>query len=111
METIREFAPADRYLYDFGACSVANGWAQFDTRQDASYFGNWVNPVKREWFTYAEGDTTLIRCADDAEFTTYCRETFAWYADRDGQRPGIDPGFGKTLRTEFERLGLADLLH
>jgi hypothetical protein len=111
MEQIREFCPADRYLYDFGACSIAKGWAQFDTRQDAHYFGNWVNPAKREWFTYAEGDTTLTRCATDQEFVAYVRETFAWYEEYDGNRPGIDPGFSEELRAEFERLGLADLLH
>jgi hypothetical protein len=111
MEKITEFAPADRYLYDFGACSIAKGWAQFDSAQDASYFGNWVNPVKREWFAYCEGDTTLIRCESDAEFAAYVRETFDWYAERDGRRPGIDPGFSDDLKAAFNRVGLTDLLH
>ncbi len=39
MKITREFAPADRYTYDFGLCSYENGWAQVDTAQDASYFG------------------------------------------------------------------------
>ncbi len=111
MERISEFAPADRYLYDFRVCTTDKGWAQFDSQQDASYFGNWVNPFKREWFTYAEGDTNLVRCDGDAEFIAYVRETFAFYEERDGKRPGIDPGFNEALRVEFVRLGLSDLLH
>ena len=39
MKITREFAPADRYVYDFGLCSYKNGCAQVDTAQDASYFG------------------------------------------------------------------------
>ena len=73
MKTTREFAPADRYLYDFGLCSVANGWAQFDTAQDASYFGNWINPDRRMMFSYAEGDTTLVECETDEEFAAHVR--------------------------------------
>lgn len=111
METITQFSPADRYVYDFKHCTMANGWAQFDSAQDASYFGNWINPTKREWFSYTEGDTTLIRCADDAEFIAYVRETFAWYEQHDERRPGIDPGFNVELKAEFERLGLTDLMH
>lgn len=111
MERITEFAPADRYLYDFKVCTTQKGWAQFDTAQDASYFGNWINPTRREWFSYTEGDTTLIRCATDEEFTTYVRETFQWYVDHDGKRPGIDPGFNDALKGAFEGLGLGDLLH
>jgi hypothetical protein len=45
MKITREFAPADRYLYDFGLCSNASSWAQVDTAQDASYFGTWANPT------------------------------------------------------------------
>ena len=111
MQKIREFSPADRYLYDFKVCTVAKGWAQFDTAQDASYFGNWVNPERREWFTYAEGDTCLTRCDTDAEFAVYCRETFAWYVKNDGRRPGIDPGMDDALKARFVSLGLAELLH
>ena len=111
MERITEFAPADRYLYDFRACTPAKGWAQFDSKQDASYFGNWINPTRFEWFSYCEGDTTLIRCADSAEFVAYVRETFAWYENRDGRRPGIDAMGSSDLSAAFARLGLSDLMH
>jgi len=74
----RYFLPADRYKYDFGMCNHKNGWVQYDTDQDAWYFGVWVHPEKMQTFTYAEGDTCLVTCisldsykaelADMAEF-------------------------------------------
>ena len=68
MKITREFAPADRYLYDFGLCSYANGWAQVDTAQDASYFGTWANPTRLLIFNYCEGDTTLHEAETPEEF-------------------------------------------
>ncbi len=53
---------SDRYKYDFRICTAEKGWKQYDTAQDASYFGIWVNVQERKIFTYAEGDTTLITC-------------------------------------------------
>jgi hypothetical protein len=50
----------DRYFYDFEALGA--GWKQYDTKQDASYFGVWVNVEERKTFTYAEGDRTLVVC-------------------------------------------------
>lgn len=55
MTITREFAPADRYIYDFKYCSTSNGWAQIDTSQDASYFGQWINPAKRLIFCLLRG--------------------------------------------------------
>ncbi|HHJ4200910.1 hypothetical protein ACV1DV_21845 [Aeromonas veronii] len=46
----------DRYYYDERLTS-ADGWQQYDTDQDAWYFGVWINTKKLETFTYAEGDT------------------------------------------------------
>lgn len=110
MQKFHEFAPADRYLYDFRHCTTAGGWAQFDTRDDASYFGNWLNPFKLEFFSYCEGDTTLIRCDDAAEFVEHVRSTVAWYS-ANSKFLGIDPGFNEELKAEFVKLGLDDLLH
>jgi hypothetical protein len=101
----------DRYAFDFGQCSTGKGYAQLDTAQDASYFGNWINPFKKQTVTFAEGDCTVITCDDEAEFVAKVRETCEWYAQNDGKRPGIDPGFNVELKAEFERLGLAEWVH
>ena len=49
---------ADRYYYD--RTLLAQGWQQYDTDQDAWYFGIWINTEKLETFTYAEGDTSHV---------------------------------------------------
>jgi hypothetical protein len=108
----RCFAPADRYAFDFRHCSSANGWAQLDTSQDASYFGNWLNPVTRQLVSYCEGDVTVTTCATDGAFVAEVHRVCAFYADRDEKRPGIDPGFNSALKESFaKRLGLAEWLH
>ncbi len=53
---------ADRYLFDFQVCSSAKGWKQFDTKQDASYFGIWVHSGTRRIVTFAEGDLSTVTC-------------------------------------------------
>ncbi len=59
---IREFFPADRYLFDFKYCMSSDGWKQFDTDQDASYFGVWVHIENRWTVTYCEGDLIIVTC-------------------------------------------------
>lgn len=111
MRRITEFSPAGRYLYDFGACTSQRGWAQFDSEQDASYYGNWINPAKRMWFSYCEGDTTLVICDNDTEFVSYVRESVEWYIKRGEKQPAIDGMCNEQIIAEFQRLGLSDLLH
>jgi hypothetical protein len=110
IQRITSFSPADRYVYDFKSCTYASGWAQIDTKQDASYYGNWTNPSKREIFTYCEGDTTLIRCDNDQEYQQVLHELIAWQKES-GYWIGIDPGLAKEMRADFVRLGFADDLH
>ncbi|RSM21241.1 hypothetical protein C5B76_22015 [Aeromonas salmonicida] len=49
---------ADRYYYD--RTLLAQGWQQYDTVEDAWYFGIWIHTEKLETFTYAEGDTSHV---------------------------------------------------
>ena len=104
-----EFAPGDRYLYDFGACSGRNGFAQCDTRQDASYFGVWANPLKRLIFSFCEGDTTLTECSTPDAFVREVRRTVQFYIDN-GDWIGIDTMLNDEVTAEFERLELGELL-
>jgi len=99
---------SDRYRYDFRLCTYANGWAQLDTKQDAPYFGNWVNPTKLQLFSYCEGDTTLTECEDDADFINSVRECCEWHKER-GYFIGIDAD--GEMRGRFEALGLGEYLH
>ena len=112
MKITRDFRPlSDRYSFDCGPCSFANGFAQIDTRQDASYFAYWLSAAARTIVNFAEGDLTTTVCETDAEFVEQVRELARWN-DEAGYGPmKIDPGGDEGLRRALERLGLADLLH
>ena len=112
MKITRDFRPlSDRYSFDCGPCSIANGFAQIDTKQDASYFGYWGSPGARTIVNFAEGDLTTTVCDTDAEFTAQLRELARWNDDAGYGPMKIDPGRDDGLRHAFERLGVADLLH
>ena len=51
----------DRYRFDRMLCmrTEAPQWRQYDTSQDAWYFGIWISVEHRAIFCYAEGDLTL----------------------------------------------------
>ena len=111
MKLTREFLPADRYVYDFGICSIKNGFAQIDTSQDASYFGTWANPEKLIIVNYCEGDITIQETDDPKEFTLHLFKLKKWNEEMGYSFYGIDPGFNEALKTKLQELGLSDLLH
>ena len=114
MQTTREFEPADRYVYDWGICSIANGFAQVDTSQDASYYGTWANPDKLAIVNYCEGDVTCQIAETPAEFVAaiYALRDWANQMATNGFK-GIDCGFRENspIAARFKALGLGDLLH
>ena len=66
----------DRYHYDFDQC---RGWTQYDTNQDAWYFGIWVNPETRQILTFAEGDETLVTCPTADSYHAELADMAAFY--------------------------------
>ena len=111
MKITREFAPADRYTYDFGLCSYEKGWAQVDTAQDASYFGTWANPTRLMIFSYCEGDTTLKEAASSDEFVAELHAIDTWNRANGYGPARIDSGFDPAMKAEFVAIGLSALLH
>ena len=110
MQTVREFMPADRYVYDFGPCSYANGFAQIDTKQDASYFGTWCSPSKRAIVSYCEGDVTTQIAETDKEFADIVRELADW-TNNAGHGPMKIDAINTPIGDALAAMGLADLLH
>jgi hypothetical protein len=49
-----------RYGYDQRL--LQNGWQQYDTDQDAPYFGCWVHVEQRKTMAFVEGDRVLVEC-------------------------------------------------
>ena len=52
------FISSNRYAFDFSD-EAKNGWKQYDTSQDAWYYGVWYNPEKMQVLDYTEGDVYL----------------------------------------------------
>jgi hypothetical protein len=111
MRITREFAPADRYLYDFGLCGYSNGWAQVVTAQDASHFGTWANPTQLLIFNYCEGDTTLKEAASPEDFAAELWEIDVWNRAHGYGPARIGPGYDPAMKVAFEALGLREMLH
>lgn len=112
METFRTFVPeGDRYMFDFNICTAAKGWAQFDTQQDAAYYGNWVNPTALEIMAYVEGDVIRHKCANGEEFAAEVRRMSQWHAENDGKPGRIDDMMNEGIRAALLALGLGDVMH
>ena len=98
MQIIRDFKPmSDRYSFDVGLFSNANGFAQIDTKQDASYYGTWCSPAARTIVNYCQGDLTTTVCETDAELAEQLRELARWNAEAGYGPMKIDPGFNDSL--------------
>lgn len=111
MKTAISFNPmTDRYAFDFKTCTADKGWAQMDTKQDASYYGVWVNPTLRKLVSYCEGDVTFQECETDAEFTTELQSWIDWQKGA-GYFIGIDGMCRPEIIEAFTRLGFAADLH
>lgn len=80
-QCIRLFCPAERYLIDFAEDFTAEGWQQFDTDQDAHYFGVWCNPQSFRTLTYAEGDWTLVECPDVEHYNAEMQDCINFYGE------------------------------
>ena len=111
MRTARHFEPSDRYRFDFSRCSLKKGWAQVDTSQDASYYGTWAHPERRQIVNYCEGDVTIQTAETDEEFAKALLELKAWCEKMGMKFFGIDCGLRADIVAGFERVGVADLLH
>lgn len=59
------FLERSRYHYDG---SLGPAWRQYDTDQDAWYFGVWVNTAERTIITFAEGDESVTICPTAESF-------------------------------------------
>lgn len=77
-KVMRMFFPDSRYTIDF-ADDFRPEWQQFDTRQDAEYFGVWLNRTQRLTMTYCEGDWTLVECPDDACYFAEVGDCIRYY--------------------------------
>jgi len=106
--TTREFAESSRYQYD--GWLLSKGFAQIDSAEDASYYGNWADPVRLILFSYIEGDCQTVQCETETEFKEQIRKVCNWLRLH-STLYGIDPGIKQESKDRWIALGLSDLLH
>ncbi len=111
MKNEHTFVYADRYLFDFGECTLDRGFAQIDTTQDASYHGIWANPDSLEIVSYCEGDVYRERAENPQEFTEKILQIKSFQESLGHRLLGIDTGTRENMANKFRSLGLGDLLH
>ena len=99
-----------RSKFDFDLCSVNKGWAQVDTKSDASYYGIWANPTELKILSYMEGDIILNIAENSNEFIEKLRNISEWHRNND-EFKGIDCGCSNSIEQAFISLGLFDLFH
>lgn len=69
----------DRYRFDARHCRAETGWVQYDTKQDAWYFGIWVRPQTFEIVEYAEGDIYHSTAPDEETFKKLLEQMAEFY--------------------------------
>ena len=97
--------------------AVALGWklsklcfSSIDTREDSSYFCNWVNIEDLKLITYVEGDYIETTGTNRYEFKKYLLEVIKFYQDRK-EFLGIDPGLNQKKKDSLIDMGLVNLIH
>jgi hypothetical protein len=105
---------SDRYAFD-NVLLPADGWAQFDTAQDAPYFGKWVNPFERKLISFTEGDVCIQTAESDDEFRATLAIDLVWQMDNFRRfRPSIDCaltiGKEKDIHAKLTEFGFGDWL-
>ena len=99
-----------RYTFD---SSLPSDFAQLETSEDASYYGNWASAKRLTLFSYCEGDTTRTVCETVEEFKQEI-EKFKAFCDRlDYRFHGIDPGWkhSEEIIQPWRDAGLDHLIH
>jgi len=66
----------ERYYYD----NKLQGFDQYDTSQDAPYFGVWVNSELLQIVTFAEGDTTKVTAPNKSAFDAELSDMQEFYS-------------------------------
>lgn len=99
----------DRYQFDSQLCTKDAGFEQFDTDQDASYFGVWVNRKERVTLTYSEGDLTLVTCPSSDTFRAEIQDAERVYGTAPPMAIGLDPSSGEVTNFFDDRVSAEDL--
>lgn len=71
----------ERYTFDFKLCKSEDGWQQYDTNQDAWYYGIWVHIEGRLIVTFCEGELSVVHCENDARLKEHLDSMAKFHGD------------------------------
>ena len=77
----RTHLSTERYVIDLADDFSSGGWQQFDTSEDAWYFGVWFCPKQLRTLSYCEGDWTLAVCADGKHYNAEVQSATDFYEE------------------------------
>ena len=80
----------ERYHFDFNECAPGTGWEQYDTDQDAWYFGVWIHREKRMTATFAEGDFSVATCPTLESFRAEIESMNEFYGEPPAHTKALD---------------------
>jgi len=78
-------------------------WDQYDTDQDAWYFGVWINNKTRQVLSYAEGDVTLVTCSTEESYRAEIAMMNEFYGEPPPYAVAIDVENGEVTEYRQER--------
>lgn len=90
----------DRYIVDCADDFTSGGWEQFDTDQDAPYFGVWVNRRTLQVLTYCEGDWCLVECPTAAQYNAEIMSMIKYYREGFVAKVFSDDGSMEIIRQD-----------
>jgi hypothetical protein len=90
---------SSRYWYDGTGCTPSDGWHQYDTDQDAHYFGVWYHMGRRIAVTYAEGDETIVVCHTAEAWRVELKSMADFYGDPPPAFKTLDVVDGQMIET------------
>jgi hypothetical protein len=103
----------DRYECDWTL--LKQGFFQIDTDQDASYYGNWINPERKIKVSFIEGDLIIIKYDNDQEMIQDLKECDEYESEVSERNRGIKIDIGLKDRDRihqmFQNLGLEQYVH
>lgn len=109
----KSFVGGDRYQFDFTL--LKDGFFQVDTQQDASYYGHWLNPIKRILVSFMEGDLIICRYENDEEMSEDLKSFDEFEREQIGNDKGIKIDIGLRDRENvlkmFANSGLTHYIH
>jgi len=100
---VDEFTGPFAERYQFDREYLAAGFKQWDTDQDASYFGVWVHVETRVIVTFAEGDLSTVTCPTDESFKAEIANMRAFYGDVPRAFAILDPDAGTLTNVHVAR--------